>query len=172
MLRKLLKLVAIAFGVVILLVVGMVGYVLVVDPPASTQRHSAQASTSTASAPRRLASNERFVTAVEYGPRWPLTVDTGVLSCIDGSVVTFEHAGSQYALNGRAIGMAKQRGYQAPEAIWRSQPVVAPKAVVERLPEPQRRNVFAAGVACEDKFERGDQRVECQQLAYKTHGGN
>jgi hypothetical protein len=48
---------------------------------------------------------EGHVSAADFGKRWPLTVDEGVLAC-DGSngtgAVTFETDGKTYGLNGLA----------------------------------------------------------------------
>ncbi len=49
----------------------------------------------------------------EYGEDWPYTVKSGRLYCDEpGSNVVLETAnGTVYALNGRAMGNAKKRGY-------------------------------------------------------------
>lgn len=52
------------------------------------------------------------ITKAEYGEDWPYTVDSGRLYCDPpGSAVVMESDGKVYALNGRAMGQAAQRGY-------------------------------------------------------------
>ena len=52
------------------------------------------------------------VTRDEYGKNWPYTVESGRLYCDPpGSNVVMESGGKIYALNGRAMGNAKGRGY-------------------------------------------------------------
>lgn len=53
-----------------------------------------------------------LITKVEYGEGWPYTVESGRLYCDPpGSNVVMESGGRVYALNGRAMGNAAQRGY-------------------------------------------------------------
>jgi hypothetical protein len=53
-----------------------------------------------------------LVTKAEYGVDWPYTVESGRLYCDPpGSNVVMESGGTVYALNGRAMGNAAQRGY-------------------------------------------------------------
>lgn len=64
-----------------------------------------------------VAASERdakgvLITKVEYGADWPYTVDSGALYCDPpGSNVVMESDGKVYALNGRAMGNATERGY-------------------------------------------------------------
>ncbi len=52
------------------------------------------------------------ITRAEYGDDWPFSVASGRLYCDPpGSNVVLESSGKIYALNGRAIGSASQRGY-------------------------------------------------------------
>lgn len=52
------------------------------------------------------------ITKAEYGVEWPFTVDSGLLYCdAPGSNVVMLSNGKVYALNGRAMGSAAQRGY-------------------------------------------------------------
>lgn len=52
------------------------------------------------------------ITQEEYGSDWPYTVTSGRLYCdLPGSNVVMESDGKVYALNGRAMGNAKARGY-------------------------------------------------------------
>lgn len=61
------------------------------------------------------------ITQEEYGSDWPYTVTSGRLYCDPpGSNVVMESGGKVYALNGRAMGNAKERGYLvARDAITR-----------------------------------------------------
>lgn len=53
-----------------------------------------------------------LITKAEYGEDWPYTVESGRLFCDPpGSNVVMESGGTVYALNGRAMGNAGQRGY-------------------------------------------------------------
>jgi hypothetical protein len=43
------------------------------------------------------------VSRADFGEDWPLTVDSGVLSCEDGGYVYFTADGTRYAVNGFAM---------------------------------------------------------------------
>ena len=52
------------------------------------------------------------ITQEEYGGDWPYSVTSGRLYCEPpGSNIVMESGGKVYALNGRAMGNAKKRGY-------------------------------------------------------------
>jgi hypothetical protein len=87
-----------------------------------------------------------YVSRAEFGDKWPLTVSDGVLACTNNAV-TFTHGGRTYAVNGRARGSKK---YPEIEPIWQTQPLDLKFDKLERLPEPERRRIFAESVACED----------------------
>lgn len=56
--------------------------------------------------------NGVMIDKAEYGDDWPYTVESGRLYCDPpGSNVVMESGGTVYALNGRAMGNAAQRGY-------------------------------------------------------------
>ncbi len=58
------------------------------------------------------AENGVLITKAEYGEDWPYTVDSGFLYCDPpGSNVVLRAEGKVYALNGRAMGNAAERGY-------------------------------------------------------------
>lgn len=59
------------------------------------------------------------VTRADFGRDWPLTVDSGVLSCEGAGAVYFTSGGTRYALNGLAQGQG-----DAPEVdpIWADNP--------------------------------------------------
>ena len=64
------------------------------------------------SSKRDIVATGVVITAEEYGDDWPFSVDSGRLYCDPpGSTVVFESDGVVYALNGRAMGKAKERGY-------------------------------------------------------------
>ena len=53
-----------------------------------------------------------LITKNEYGGDWPYSVTSGRLYCdTPGSNVVMYSGGKVYALNGRAMGNAKKRGY-------------------------------------------------------------
>lgn len=64
--------------------------------------------------------NRVYVSRSEFGNRWPLTVDSGEIECIDGFVLVFHHGGKTYQLNGAATA----RGYPAINPIWRDDPSI------------------------------------------------
>ena len=72
---------------------------------------------STAADPDRTSTAHRaesgiLITKAEYGNDWPYTVDSGLLYCDPpGSNVVLKSEGKVYALNGRAMGSAKGKGY-------------------------------------------------------------
>ena len=98
---------------------------------------------------QRRVPNE--VRAADYGAKWPLTIDRAVLSCnvVAGrpmaTVKTFD--GREFALNGAAKGRG---GFPPIEPVWKTQTLGTPKAIATRIPEPDRRRVFAAMAKCED----------------------
>jgi Protein of unknown function (DUF2511) len=58
------------------------------------------------------AENGVLITKAEYGNDWPYTVDSGLLCCDPpGGNVVLKSEGKVYALNGRAMGNAKGKGY-------------------------------------------------------------
>ena len=63
-----------------------------------------------------------LVSRADFGADWPLTVESGVLSCIAPSSVVFEANGRMYAVNGAA---KSQTGLAAINAIWADNPSVA-----------------------------------------------
>ena len=61
--------------------------------------------------------SQRTVTKEQYGDKWPLIVNSGLLKCDRGAIV-FIHNGIKYAVNGIAMG----RGYPDIEPIWKDHP--------------------------------------------------
>ncbi len=66
--------------------------------------------------PRGLMSRD------EYGDRWPLTVDEGIVECIPWSAVVFHARGETYAVNGLALGRRDEEGWRDIAEIWRDNP--------------------------------------------------
>jgi hypothetical protein len=99
------------------------------------------------------------VRAADYGDAWPLTVDRAVLDCktIAGrpmaTVRTFD--GREYGINGAAKGRG---GFPPVDPIWKTRAIGTPTKVLDRMPEPERRRVFAAIVGCEDDGRRQAER--------------
>ena len=73
-------------------------------------------------AEKALSPSEAEVSREEFGAKWPLTVDRGVLSC-NGSngvgQVFFTSGGKTYAVNGLARGTKK---YPPADEIWADNP--------------------------------------------------
>jgi len=78
---------------------------------------TATPSPATTEVPRPITTAEAtengvLITKAEYGADWPYTVDSGLLHCDPpGSNVVLKAEGKVYALNGRAMGNATERGY-------------------------------------------------------------
>lgn len=68
-----------------------------------------------------LSACEPTTAAIErsqYGERWPFTVDAGIISCVDGSII-FTHQSKNYAVNGMAINTKR---YEKIDEIWADDP--------------------------------------------------
>jgi hypothetical protein len=101
------------FYIVALVVVGCSDGKEQAGSPDSADRSRVE---SKAAAPRPVASAPGskgvLISKSEYGEDWPYTVESGRLYCDPpGSNVVMEAGGRVYALNGRAMGNATQRGY-------------------------------------------------------------
>lgn len=59
------------------------------------------------------STHEKAITKAEYGTKWPFTVESGTLKCVDGSVI-FTANGKTYGVN----GASKSHGYADIEEIW------------------------------------------------------
>lgn len=55
----------------------------------------------------------------QYGDRWPLTVDSGEVRCVNGTHIIFVTDRWTFGVNGIARGSGK---YTAIESIWRKDP--------------------------------------------------
>jgi hypothetical protein len=73
-----------------------------------------------------------LISRTDLGDAWPLTVDTGVLSCIGRKgvgLVTFTVDGVTYAVN----GLAKQGGrWESIDAIWIDDPNIKVEPPVKK----------------------------------------
>ncbi|WP_081194874.1 DUF2511 domain-containing protein [Halomonas sp. BC1] len=58
------------------------------------------------------------VSASEYGEKWPFTVQSGRLDCVQGRAAIFIVGDKKYQLN----GFAQSKGYQSITPIWRNNP--------------------------------------------------
>jgi hypothetical protein len=61
----------------------------------------------------------KLITKTQLGERWPLTIDSIRVKCINGQQAVGVADGTTYALNGLA---SQQRKYQEIDAIWRDNP--------------------------------------------------
>jgi hypothetical protein len=99
------------------IVVALLGGTVLVLMIQSVTPATGRVSTSSA-APAPAATRPRgYVSRAEFGAPWPLTVEDGVLSCVNGSAVIFAHGGMTYAVNGRAKGLKR---YASIEPIWQT----------------------------------------------------
>ena len=95
------------------------------------------------------APTERAITRAELGEAWPLTVESGVIACADGSSIVFRADGVTYAINGTARRQATARGYRDIEPIQRLTPPGAITARADRFSEADRQAIFADMVHCQ-----------------------
>lgn len=102
-----------------------------------------------------------FVSRSDFGEKWPLTVDAGVLQC-SGSAVTLTVGAKTFALNGRARGMSR---FADIASIVKPTPP-GPYTPLTALAEEQRREIFARLVDCED---RGGNVAACRAALRKRH---
>lgn len=58
----------------------------------------------------------------EFGDKWPLTVSSGKVLCLDGSFVLFVGEGGTYAVNGTARSAMKRKGWRDINDIWKADP--------------------------------------------------
>ena len=108
------------------------------------------------------------ISQAAFGDRWPLTVSKGTLMC-DRSrrpriAVVFEADGKWYAVN----GTAKDAGYPPIDPIWKIT-VGSYANPVTRLSEANRRLIFAALVACEDKGSGRGHALACKKQMRSTY---
>ena len=150
------------------------GAILPTDPPTSAEPVQVEATLSEDAAPedglaeqsssyrRRVqASNERFVSQVDYGEDWPFSVKEGVLSCDPSRRgggrldVVFTTGGVSYALNGTARGSGD---YAEIDPIHRLAPPLGQVEPLTTIPEAERRQLFADSVDCEDNANKEAER--------------
>lgn len=70
--------------------------------------------------PLALAAPPKLISAEEFGADWPFTTEEMHLQCLPGNavVVTDPETGRMYALNGAAIGKARQFGLEPLGQVW------------------------------------------------------
>lgn len=78
-----------------------------------------------------VVAGSEVIDKASFDKEWPLTVDSGTLSCEQvpgvrsGQLVTFTTQGKTYAVNGTAKGHAKNRGWiEEIRPIWKDHPDV------------------------------------------------
>jgi hypothetical protein len=91
-----------------------------------------------------------YVSRIEYGDAWPLTVDEGVLVCDQSrsalGAVVFSTGDRRYGVN----GTAKSQGIPPIDPIWRTTTLALDYPALTRVPEDQRRRIFGSVVTCQD----------------------
>ena len=97
---------------------------------------------------------ERRVQRSDFGHTWPLTVESGVLSCETGAV-TFDDGERKFAVN----GIARSRGFGALDPITAEKPARDFGRAVESIREDQRRQIFQAIAKCQNFAVRGAERA-------------
>ena len=89
------------------------------------------------------------VRAGDYGDKWPLTVAEGRIDCVTGNHVIFTAPDDTvYAVNGSARGAGR---WQDVTSIWRANQSRFDATPVARIPESERRDIFADLVRCDDE---------------------
>jgi len=99
---------------------------------------------------------QRTVGRNDFPRRWPFTVGTGTLGCVDGAVV-FHVSDITYALNDAAAS----RGFGSAEPIRLTQHR-APSNPLSRLTQERRMQIFTASGGCADS-------VSCKQRLREVH---
>lgn len=66
----------------------------------------------------------KYISANEFGDRWPLLVESGYVDCERGGCVVFRSGGETYAINGNAMSWKARRGYSDLEPIWKDDPKI------------------------------------------------
>lgn len=80
--------------------------------------------TSGNSTPKPQQAQSTTISKEQFGKKWPLTVDKGIVKClqIGNGAVVFESGGKTYAVNGTAKGFANKHGFHPIEEIWLTDP--------------------------------------------------
>lgn len=109
---------------------------------------------------------QRVVTRGEFEWRWPFTGGVGTLGCASDAVV-FRFDGVTYAVN----DTAKSRGFVSIEPIRLTQSSGWPRDPLKRLPQDQRKQIFARFTACERHAARDPTgAAQCTQRLRQAHG--
>ena len=110
---------AMCWGALITLAVAALGFVACGESEDAIS--TASSDTSTASETSTTSKEPGEISASEYGKKWPLTVDSGVVRCegsgAAGEVIFTAPDGTEYAVNGTA-----QANYPPIDPIWRYDP--------------------------------------------------
>jgi hypothetical protein len=138
--------------------------------PASQPRAQSKATTAAAnetrSAPRFHETG--YVSRAEFGDKWPLTVEEGVLRCDPRGAlgaVLFETGGRRYAVN----GTAKSLGHRPIDPIWRFQTQEFSGTVAQRLTESDRKRIFVEVVKCQDRGSGDEHDRGCKTQAQERN---
>jgi Protein of unknown function (DUF2511) len=94
------------------------------------------------------------VSEAEFGDRWPLTVNDGVLVCDQSrsalGAVLFETRGTRYAVNGTTKGL-RHPSHPPIDPIWKyDRKPLTTFSAVEPIPETDRKRWFSELVSCQD----------------------
>ncbi|GMV20200.1 MAG: hypothetical protein AMXMBFR57_01490 [Acidimicrobiia bacterium] len=151
--RKLLKFTLIGIAVFIVAIVALAS--LIPEEYAERARAEREAREAAAAEELKQRRQPNEVRAEDYGDRWPLTIDSAILSCqVNGgrplaTIKTLE--GAEHALNGAAKSTNR---FRPVEPIWKFAQTKTPDAVADNVPEATRKTLFAAMVGCEDDADR------------------
>lgn len=115
-----------------------------------------------------IPANERRVASSDFQNQWPLTVDEGILACVEGSSVIFTASGTTYALNDRARGRLAEKPWRDAEAITKTTQLTDVPSVT-RLETPKRREIFKAYMECENANPSPLASDRCKRGLLSTH---
>ena len=115
-----------------------------------------------------VGAHERSVASTDFGSAWPLTVDQGILACVDGSSVIFKASGITYAVNGRARGRLAEQSWREVEAITKTAQLTGVPSVA-RLDVPTRREIFRRYLECEDAKSSRAISEGCKRALQASH---
>ena len=156
---------AVAIGVATVAMMPAASRMVATPPAAARGASDTAAAVSVADAPRPPG----YVSRAEFGDAWPLTVGEGVLECDQSrsalGAVVFSAGGRRYGVN----GTAKSLGFPAIDPIWRSPIQKLDYPPLARIPEEQRRRIFASLVACQDAGTGTADDAACLARAGSTY---
>lgn len=70
----------------------------------------------------RMDKKNGEISEIEFGKKWPFTVKSGRLQCLDGNAVIFICDKGTYAINGMALNQIKQQKWLEIDEIWKDDP--------------------------------------------------